>query len=144
MVKQRETTVIMKCQLLPLSGSSVKKLSKECCTLIDIRPRSEFNTSHISSALNIHCSPLLIRRLQRGRKSIDNLFLSDEVRGKLQKDKCQIIVLYDNDSCEGNIRKELMQMATVFQRGKRPRTVFYLDGNYTYVYNFTIKLNIFY
>lgn len=127
---------IMKSELLPLSGSSLKKLAKDCYTLIDIRPMSEFNLKHIGSAINIHCSPLLIRRFQRGRKSIENLFLSDEVRGKLQRDKSQLIILYDNDSYDGNIGKELMQMANVFQRGKRPKSIFFLDGKYSYLRTF--------
>jgi len=119
---------IMKCELMPLSGSSLTKLAKDCYTLIDIRPRSEFTSTHIKSAVNIHCSPLLIRRCQRSRKSIENMFLSDELRRKLQRDKYQLIILYDNTSCEENIGKDLIQMANVLQRGKRSTSIFFLDG----------------
>ena len=117
-----------KCELLPLSASSLKKLAKDCYTLIDIRPRSEFNSNHINSAVNIHCSPLLIRRFQRGRKAIENMFMSDEVKRKLQRDTCQIVILYDADSYEGKIGKDLMQVASVFVNGKRSKSVFFLDG----------------
>lgn len=122
-----------KYELLPLSGSSLKKLAKDCYTLIDVRPKNEFINNHIDTAINIHCSPLLIRRFQRGGKAVENLFIPDEVRRKLQKDSYKIIILYDNNSCEGKIAKELNQTASVFQNGKRAKSLFFLDGKYKHV-----------
>ena len=116
-------------ELLPLSSTSLRKISHDAITLIDIRPKPEYHSNHITSAINIHCSPLLIRRFQRGNKPIENLFLPEDVRRKLQRDPCQIVVLYDNESKEENISKEIRQIASVLQHGKRSsRSIFYIDG----------------
>eukprot|EP00112_Aurelia_sp_Birch-Aquarium-sp1_P012579 Seg2645.5 transcript_id=Seg2645.5/GoldUCD/mRNA.D3Y31 product="Dual specificity protein phosphatase 6" protein_id=Seg2645.5/GoldUCD/D3Y31 len=116
-------------ELRPLSSTTLRKISQDAITLIDIRPRPEYDSSHITSAVNIHCSPLLIRRFQRGNKPVENLFLPEDVRRKLQRDPCQIVVLYDNESNEENISKEIIQMASVLQHGKRSsRSIFYIDG----------------
>ena len=116
-------------ELLPLSSTSFRKISQDAITVIDIRPGPEYSSNHISSAINIHCSPLLIRRFQRGNKPIENLFLPEDVRRKLQRDPCQIVVLYDNESNEENVSKDIRQIASLLQNGKRfSRSIFYIDG----------------
>ena len=130
-------------ELLALSSTSLRKISQDAITLIDVRPKLEYNSNHITSAINIHCSPLLIRRFQRGNKPIDNLFLPDDVRRKLQRDPCQIVVLYDNESKEENISKEIRQIASVLQLGKRSsRSIFYIDGkNILYILFYQAKIS---
>ncbi len=123
-----------KSDLMSLSSVTLRRIPQESYVLVDIRPRVEYNTNHIKSSVNIHCSPLLFRRFERGNKPIDNLLLSEENRGRIQRDSCSIIVLYDNGSQDGVISKEIRQMANVLRSLKRSRSLFFLDGKMICIY----------
>ena len=116
--------------LMPLSISAIRKIPQDSYLLIDVRPRAEFNLKHIVSSVNIHCSPLLLRRYQRGNKPADNLLLSEDVRRQFQIHSCHIFVLYDNDSTGENVGKEVRQMASILRSLKRTKSLFFLEGKF--------------
>ena len=114
--------------ILPLSATTLRTIPQDSCLLIDTRPVSKFNSCHIRNAVNVNCSPLLLRRIQRGSGSVDKLF-SEETKKNLQRGLCQIIVLYDDDSSEGGmLGKEMKLIATALQREKKNKSFFYLNG----------------
>eukprot|EP00794_Sanderia_malayensis_P005133 gene5133-5781_t len=114
--------------LIPLSYSTLQNIPEESYMLIDIRPRVEYNLKHIISSVNIHCSPLLIRRIEKGSKSIDSLLLSDEIKRKLQRNPSLIFVLYDKDSTHGCVSKDVKQMGSILRKLRKNKALFYLEG----------------
>ncbi len=65
--------------------------------LIDTRSFMEFNLSHIQTAHNVHCPPIVKRR-SGGSLSLENILRCPTTRAKLRAGGYNMVVVYDENT----------------------------------------------
>jgi dual specificity MAP kinase phosphatase len=65
--------------------------------VIDTRPFMTFNSSHVSTAHNVHCPPIVKRR-SGGCISLENVIRCPKARGALLEGRYSSVVVYDESS----------------------------------------------
>ena len=75
------------------------KQDEERLLLLDCRPFLAYNISHISSAHNVHCPPIVKKRAGRSLP-IGNVLKCSNARSQLECGAIKTIVMYDEDSID--------------------------------------------
>lgn len=80
--------------LAPLTVVNMAGSLSQKCIVIDCRSFLSFNAAHIKGSLNIHCPPILKRRLHRGTSTLDCLLTSPESKRRLAD--AETLILYED------------------------------------------------
>ena len=81
--------------LLPFAVVShlMSQTSAGQCVVVDCRSFLSFNESHVKSAVNLHCPPILKRRLHRGSATSDSLLTNCELKQRVND--AETLIFYD-------------------------------------------------
>lgn len=80
--------------LAPLTVVNMASSLSQKCIVIDCRSFLSFNAAHIRGSLNVHCPPILKRRLHRGTSTLDCLLTSPESKRRLAD--AETLILYED------------------------------------------------
>lgn len=80
--------------LAPLTVVNMASSLSQKCIVIDCRSFLSFNAAHIRGSLNVHCPPILKRRLHRGSSTLDCLLTSPESKRRLAD--AETLILYED------------------------------------------------
>lgn len=115
--------------------SLVGKLDgKEHVLMLDVRPFLQFNKGHIRGAVNLPCSPLMLRRLEKGGLGLSGYVpteLRDRLFGGASAETNLSIVVYDAQSSDVDQKKSRTPLCIVIaalNTEKDKFTVFFLSG----------------
>jgi len=96
--------------------------------VVDCRPFTSYNASHVDGAVNAHC-PAIVRRRAGGLIPAVNVVRSSEALADLTSGRCRAVVVYDEWSesvdqldAESNAQLSLNSLGTVLP----PSTALYL------------------
>lgn len=109
------------------SSSLVETLARDRDVLVvDVRPFLKFNKGHVRSAINIPCSPIMLRRLEK-TGCIDD-FVDPNVKERLRSAKT--IVVYDEETTDINAPRVMGSPLTVVAAAVEQRCIslFFLIG----------------
>ena len=109
------------------SSSLVELLARDRnMVLVDVRPFLQFNKAHVKSAVNIPCSPLMLRRLAKAGSLGD--YVSPELRDRVFS--ASTVVLYDEDTADINGPAGLGSPLRIIASSLEPHCsqLFYLHG----------------
>lgn len=94
--------------------------------VVDVRPFLQFNKGHIRSAVNVPCSPLMLRRLHNGKGLTE--YVTSDVRERLVV--ARMVVLYDSQTADIAAVPPCSPLATIASAlGTDKFTLFFLSGN---------------
>lgn len=99
------------------------------CVLIDCRSFLSFNVAHVRSALNIHCPPILKRRLHRGSVASDSLLTNTEARERVQE--ADSLIFYDERTMNWSELESDSTMRIVcklLRRERKRKHIYYIKG----------------
>lgn len=80
--------------LAPVTVVNMASSLSQKCIVIDCRSFLSFNAAHIKGSLNVHCPPILKRRLHRGTSTLDCLLTSPESKRRLAD--AETLILYED------------------------------------------------
>ena len=118
----------------PLGMAAQKVSSKNLADLLDVledllvldvRPFLQFNKGHIRSAMNLPCSPLMLRRLRNGKGITE--YVSVDMRDRLLA--ARMVVLYDGQTADISCLPPCSPLSTIASAlGPNNFTLFFLSG----------------
>ena len=117
--------------LAPLTVINMAGSHSQKCTIIDCRSFLSFNAAHIKGALNIHCPPILKRRLQRGTTSLDSLLTSPESRRRVAE--ADTLILYEDRTQEWKelqIDDTMNIISLLLRREKLKKNLYFIKGEF--------------
>jgi len=112
--------------VINMAGSLDRK-----CTVIDCRSFLSFNSAHIRGALNIHCPPILKRRLHRGTSTLDCLLTSPESKQLLEES--ETLILYEDHTQDWKELEKDSTMKIIYMLLKRERItkkLYFIKGEF--------------
>ncbi|XP_048585365.1 dual specificity protein phosphatase 1 isoform X2 [Nematostella vectensis] len=115
----------------PLTTINMTRASPTRCKLVDCRSFMAFNVAHIRGAVNIHCPPILKRRLLRGSATLSALVSCPE--SKVILEEADTIIFYDDRTCDWKDLENDSTMkivAKLLRWEKRKATLFYIKGGF--------------
>jgi hypothetical protein len=80
----------------PLTALNLARSKPHRCIFVDCRSFLAYNVAHINDSLNIHCPPILKRRLQRGSATLSSLLTCPE--SKIVVDEAETLIYYNDGS----------------------------------------------
>lgn len=101
------------------------------CIVIDCRSFLSFNSAHIRGALNIHCPPILKRRLHRGTSTLDCLLTSPESKQLLEES--ETLILYEDHTQDWKELEKDSTMKIIYMLLKRERItkkLYFIKGGF--------------
>lgn len=117
--------------LAPLTVVNMASSLTQKCTVIDCRSFLSFNSAHIRGALNVHCPPILKRRLHRGTSTLDCLLTSPESKRRLAE--AETLILYEDRTQEWKELEKDNTMKIIFMLLRRERinkNVYFIKGEF--------------
>ena len=115
----------------PLTVVNMASSLTQKCTVIDCRSFLSFNSAHIRGALNVHCPPILKRRLHRGSSTLDCLLTSPESKRRLAE--AETLILYEDRTQDWNELEKDNTMRIIFMLLRRERidkNVYFIKGRF--------------
>lgn len=117
--------------LAPLTVVNMTGSLTQKCTVIDCRSFLSFNTAHIRGALNVHCPPILKRRLHRGTSSLDCLLTSPESKRRLAE--AETLILYEDKTQDWKELEKDNTMRIIYMLLRRERinkNLYFIKGEF--------------
>lgn len=115
----------------PLTVVNMASSLTQKCTVIDCRSFLSFNSAHIRGALNVHCPPILKRRLHRGSSTLDCLLTSPESKRRLAE--AETLILYEDRTQDWNELEKDNTMRIIFMLLRRERidkNLYFIKGRF--------------
>lgn len=116
-------------QISPLTALNLARTKPHRCIFVDCRSFLAYNVAHIRDSLNIHCPPILKRRLQRGSATLSSLLTCPE--SKLAIDEADTLIYYDEQTYDWDELEPdttIKIVATLLQRERKRSKHFFLKG----------------
>lgn len=117
--------------LAPLTVVNMAGSLNQKCTVIDCRSFLSFNSAHIRGALNIHCPPIVKRRLHRGTSTLDCLLTSPESKRRLAES--ETLILYEDRTQDWKELEKDNTMRIIFMLLRRERitkNLYFIKGGF--------------
>ena len=103
--------------------------------ILDIRPFLQFNKGHIRGAVNLPCSPLMLRRLQKNGHGLRE-YVPEDLRDRLYGSESAssgtdgvMVVVYDGQSSKIDSDKSTSPLCVVLTALEKDlSTIFFLSG----------------
>lgn len=116
-------------QISPLTALNLARTKPQHYIFVDCRSFLAYNVAHIIDSLNIHCPPILKRRLQRGSATLSSLLTCPE--SKLAIDEAETLIYYDEgtydwDELESDTTIKIV--STLLRRERKRSKHFFLKG----------------
>lgn len=115
--------------LAPLTFVNMTSSLSQKCIVIDCRSFLSFNAAHIKGSLNVHCPPILRRRLHRGSSTLDCLLKSPELKRRVAD--AEILFLYGEGTQDWNDLEKDNTMKILYMLLRRERvdkTLYFIKG----------------
>lgn len=115
----------------PLTVVNMASSLTQKCTVIDCRSFLSFNSAHIRGALNVHCPPILKRRLHRGSSTLDCLLTSPESKRRLAE--AETLILYEDRTQDWSELEKDNTMRIIFMLLRRERidkNLYFIKGGF--------------
>lgn len=117
--------------LAPLTVVNMASSPSQKCTVIDCRSFLSFNSAHIKGSLNVHCPPILKRRLHRGTSTLDCLLTSPESKRRLAD--AETLILYEDGTQEWKDLEMDNTMKIIYMLLRRERidkNLYFIKGEF--------------
>ena len=117
--------------LAPLTVVNMASSLSHKCTVIDCRSFLSFNAAHIKGSLNVHCPPILKRRLHRGTSTLDCLLTSPESKRRVAD--AETLILYEDGTQDWKDLGMDSTMKTIYMLLRRERinkNLYFIKGKF--------------
>lgn len=106
--------------------------------VLDCRSFVAYNSGHILDSINVHC-PAILRRRCGGRLPLRTVIPNSNVRTLLANNRCFPVVLYDDCGHSAKNSNEHEESTAVFvskclRTEADLKTIYYLEGNYNFLF----------
>ena len=113
--------------ILPLTAINMVRSKPTQCIFVDCRSFLAYNVAHIRNSLNIHCPPIVRRRLQRGSATLSTLLTCPQSRTTV--DEAETLIYYDDGTySELDNDMTIHIVASLLQREGKSYKHFVLKG----------------
>ncbi len=115
-------------------ASAITKNSSDLL-LLDARDIQLFNEGSVSSAVNVFCcGALIMRRLKKGKTSVESLLTCEEDKAKFNTARCSefvTVVVYDQDSSSSSdVATDSLTSILLKKLTREVKNVVFLEGGY--------------
>lgn len=117
--------------LAPLTVVNMVSSLSQKCIVLDCRSFLSFNAAHIKGSLNVHCPPILKRRLHRGTSTLDCLLTSPESKRRLAE--AETLILYEDrtqDWKDLEIDNTMKIIYMLLRRERINKNLYFIKGKF--------------
>lgn len=117
--------------ILPITAMNMALIHPATCIFVDCRSFLAYNVAHIRDSVNVHCPPILRRRLQRGSATLSTLLTCPQSRNTLES--AETLIYYD-DGAYDDQEMTVQTVASLLQRENKTCKHFLLKGKEYFVF----------